>query len=1218
MKLFLAALVGTSALTQPAYASDKPVIAPAPAWVKPVTPATPSAKPDDAPIRVLLSDQQIALDKGVETVYGETALRIQTPQGLAAGNISIPWRPETDTLTVHKLLIRRGDKVIDVLASGQTFTVVRREQNLESAMLDGVLTANIQPEGLQVGDTLEFAISITSRDPVLKGHVEQLAAAWNGFPVGRAHLRVQWPGTLPLRLRSVGSLPPLKPVRKGDQSTVEITMDGVEPEAATKGAPPRYALGRLIEMTDYAAWSDLGALMAPLYDKAAAIPADGPLRVELDRIKALSPDPKVQAQAALALVQDRVRYVALAMGTGGYVPADAAETWARRYGDCKGKTALLLALLHALDIAADPVAVNTIAGDGMDQRLPMAGLFNHVLVRARIGGRDYWLDGTRTGDTALDRLRVPNFGWGLPLVTQGAALVRMVPPPLEQPTNDVTIRMDASAGIAAPAPTRIETILRGDEAISTNTAMANLTGDARDRALREYWKGEYDFIDVKSATASFDPKTGEERLVMEGLARMDWGGDSYDTDGTAVGYRADFAREGTQDKTAPYAVPYPYFVRTRETIVLPKNNGAFRPSPGIEVDKTVGGIAYRRHATLTDGVFTIERTERSVVPEFSAADAPAAQAALRTLADTPAKLRKPVGYVASDKEMAAVGANTPTTAYEYGQRAALYADRGMREEAIADYTKAIELNPNNVWAMSNRALTRIQMGEIAQAKTDLDQAEKIDPDYIQTIIARAMIADREKRPRDAIALYTKALQHEADNRFALGQRALAYLAIGDSAHAMADRTTAADVAIKQAPDSALSYVERGNVLLDQQRFPDALKAFDQALSLDPKNVWALANRGLTHVWLRQEDAAAKDLDAAQAIDPRNAVVFRARGLLAQQKDAPADAVAAYSKALDTEPGDMFSVNRRAQAYYAMNEDAAALADARAVTAAQPRWVDPYVLRANILRRQGKTADVVAEAEALSAANPGDAYAQVAAANIYIAIGKRADAMKAYDRAIAVGAEPFIYLNRALRRTKDDVAGKRADLDNALRLDPNDEEAIAAKADLLAETGDLPGAIKTYSALLGKKPDEVNALVGRGKAYSRQGDSARAEADFRRARALATDAGWLNNICWNKATAGVALDSALADCNASLAKQPGSLAALDSRGFVYLRLDRLDEAMADYDRALAGNVKMAASLFGRAVVWSRKGDKTKSDADAAKAVELDPNIVKTFENYGIKR
>jgi transglutaminase-like putative cysteine protease len=81
--------------------------------------------------------------------------------------------------------------------------------------------------------------------------------------------------------------------------------------------------------------------MAPLYEKAAAIPAQGPLRSELERIQSLSPDPKVRTEAALALVQDRVRYVALEMGAGGYVPTDAETTWSRRYGDCKGKTALL-------------------------------------------------------------------------------------------------------------------------------------------------------------------------------------------------------------------------------------------------------------------------------------------------------------------------------------------------------------------------------------------------------------------------------------------------------------------------------------------------------------------------------------------------------------------------------------------------------------------------------------------------------------------------------------------------------------------------------------------------------------------------------------------------------------------------------------------------------------------------------------------------------------
>jgi hypothetical protein len=246
MKILLATLVATSTLTSVTYAADKPVIGPAPAWVKPVTPSPAPVKADEAPVRILLSDQQIALEPGRQTVYSETSLKIQTPQGLAAGNISLPWRPETDVLSVHKLLIRRGDQTIDVLKSGQTFTVLRREQNLESATLDGVLTANIQPEGLQVGDTLEFAVSVSSSDPTLKGHIEQIAAAWNGLPIGRAHLRMEWPTNLPVRLRQTASLPALKPTKTGNTSTVELSLDNVEPIIPPKGRRLAIASGALL------------------------------------------------------------------------------------------------------------------------------------------------------------------------------------------------------------------------------------------------------------------------------------------------------------------------------------------------------------------------------------------------------------------------------------------------------------------------------------------------------------------------------------------------------------------------------------------------------------------------------------------------------------------------------------------------------------------------------------------------------------------------------------------------------------------------------------------------------------------------------------------------------------------------------------------------------------------------------------------------------------
>src|SRR3546814_21031677 len=76
------------------------------------------------------------------------------------------------------------------------------------------------------------------------------------------------------------------------------------------------------------------------------------------------------------------------LGNGNLTPATAEETWQRRYGDAKGKTALLLALLARLGIEAEAVLANNSGGDdGLDERLPHPGMLAHVPVRAaRKGG----------------------------------------------------------------------------------------------------------------------------------------------------------------------------------------------------------------------------------------------------------------------------------------------------------------------------------------------------------------------------------------------------------------------------------------------------------------------------------------------------------------------------------------------------------------------------------------------------------------------------------------------------------------------------------------------------------------------------------------------------------------------------------------------------------------------------------------------------------------
>ncbi len=94
-----------------------------------------------------------------------------------------------------------------------------------------------------------------------------------------------------------------------------------------------------------------------------------------------------QLEDLLAFVRREVRYVAVEVGVGGYRPAAAHETLARRWGDCKGKVELLLGLLDAAGIESYPVLVQAAPRGRIDPEFPAPGLFDHMIAARPAAGR---------------------------------------------------------------------------------------------------------------------------------------------------------------------------------------------------------------------------------------------------------------------------------------------------------------------------------------------------------------------------------------------------------------------------------------------------------------------------------------------------------------------------------------------------------------------------------------------------------------------------------------------------------------------------------------------------------------------------------------------------------------------------------------------------------------------------------------------------------------
>jgi transglutaminase-like putative cysteine protease len=649
--------------TAGARASEKPSYGPPPSWVQlAATPET--AAPDGSPAsQLLLDDNQSRLGPTGDTFYNRRVVKVLKTEGLANfTSQTFTWDPDTEDLTIHQIAIHRDGKVIDLLNGGDRVLVLRRETGLELGMLDGRLTATRQIEGLQVGDVLDVSWTQTRHDPATIGHSEDPEGFSRADPTGRYRLRISWPAAYPVKWRAGEGFG--QPALSTAAGRTELTLDRTDakPPDPPLGAPPRYFwLGRL-EASSYASWPEVSRLIAPLFEKAATLKPGSPLKAEAAAIAARSADPKVRAFEALRLVEDKVRYFFVGTDDGGYVPADADVTWRRTFGDCKGKTVVLLALLKELGVKAEPALVSTVNGDGMDQALPGLQRFNHVIVRASIGGRVYWLDGTRSGDIGgADSLAAPPWRWALPLNAQGAELERIVQPPMDQPAMSFVMHVDGSKGLDGPAPMQMQIVYHGDMAIGLRTMAAMRTkDDLQKAALRSFARTLY-WIQPKAIAWKDDPAGNNFELDFTGVADLDWRDNDdlhlkeFVLQGGATGSTAFPQRDAGSAQDAPFAVAFPMYITSRIEVALP-GGGAGYSVRGVNVDQTLGGYEIKRSAVLDGGVARFLGSMKSLAPETTATEAQSANKQMRRFMQTQDVIRRPIEAPAESKAATAAAA----------------------------------------------------------------------------------------------------------------------------------------------------------------------------------------------------------------------------------------------------------------------------------------------------------------------------------------------------------------------------------------------------------------------------------------------------------------------------------------------------------------------------------------------------------------------------------
>lgn len=891
--------IGCAVFAMPgaAWAGETPLYQSAPTWVAPLPLGAPDlAKVDDGAPAILILDSQRRVEKGRVWTYVDTAMRMATPELLAqAGTVSIPWSPDQGDLLVHRVEIVRGGERIDLVKGGQRFSVLRREEGLERRALNGLLTATLPVQGLQVGDVLRVTVTITAADPALAGQVQAITPMMTApTPVGVARVRLLWPESEKIHWKVHGE--GATPVEHAGGGYREVTLAMPLPKQPDMpdDAPARFRGSPMLEAGSFATWADVSRVFAPLYKTDGLIVSGDALDREVQAIKAATADPVGRAGQALHLVQDKVRYLLLGMAGGNYTPQSPARTWEMRYGDCKAKTLMLLAMLRHMGIEAEPVLVSSSGGDLLPARLPTPGAFDHVIVRATIGGETLWLDGTQSGTRLADLRDTPAFRYSLPLRTAGATLLPVPMRAPARPETEVTLDLDES--VDQPTLFKANVVMRGPIAAQ----VAIVSGQAAPEQKREMVTrivGAY-LSDALLADyqLSYDAGKGEAMVTASGVASTSWSREDrryrriVDRAASSVSFEPNRARPAWKAIPVVTADPSSTVYRTR--IRLPDGGRGFAIEGERDFTGTLGGVTVRRTAALADGLLSIEERVDTSGIEIAPTEIPAERSKLALAKARMPKLVAPADTArhwqlasrpahqarlkAIDSAFGKAIEADPKQAEPYHWRAEYRAGVGNWAGATEDLGRAIAIEPT-VQLHLRRAELRRELGQDKAALTDMEAALQLDPASQDAIIAAADLRSELGEGKAVLALLQEKIDLGGKERFGfIRAKADVQADMGDVAGAIATL----DEAIKDKPGdpdllNARCWIKATrNVALDT-----ALKDCTKSIELSDNPQGALDSRAMVYYRLKRPEDALADLEVALDAAPEQAASLYLRALV---------------------------------------------------------------------------------------------------------------------------------------------------------------------------------------------------------------------------------------------------------------------------------------------------------------------------------------------------
>lgn len=234
-------------------------------------------------------------------------------------------------------------------------------------------------------------------------------------------------------------------------------------------------------------------------------------------------------------------------------------------------------------------------------------------------------------------------------------------------------------------------------------------------------------------------------------------------------------------------------------------------------------------------------------------------------------------------------------------------------ESVADLQAAIRLQPNQFPAYANLARAFQEQRQLDDAVAPLNEALRLQPKLTALYRSRARLQMQRQDLSAARDDLDKAIQLEegrrqkADGLEPFESQALAedYTELGRvlfKEHQYEAALQACAAALQVDPDHSRAYRLKATTLLELNRYPEAVRAFDECLEKSRPTAELLEARGIAREKLRDYAGAIEDYTQALMLNPNTALLHAHRGrAYLQGGDSPKLALKDFQKWVELQP-----------------------------------------------------------------------------------------------------------------------------------------------------------------------------------------------------------------------------------------------------------------------------------------------------------------------------